>query len=105
MPIVASGLASVSRYAVMPRGDMLTVYCPRTAPLVQRLAGNEQDRFPNLEVIETEDEPPYFDARKDNGFWWASPVQVFLELQAGDKRDRETARQVKSLILAELKNS
>ena len=105
MPIVASGLASVSRYAVMPRGDMLTVYCPRTAPLVERLAGNEQDRFPNLEVMETEDEPLYFDARKDNGVWWASPVQVFLELWAGDKRDREIAWQVKSLILADLERN
>jgi hypothetical protein len=29
-------------------------------------------------------------------------VQVYLELMAGDKRDRETAEQVKSFILTNL---
>jgi hypothetical protein len=39
----------------------------------------------------TEDETVYFDARQEKDFWWASPVQVYLELMAGDKRDQETA--------------
>jgi hypothetical protein len=30
---------------------------------------------------------------------WASPIQVYLELMTGDKRDRETAGQVKEVIL------
>lgn len=30
-PVVATGLTSVSRYAVMQRDDMLSVYCPRHA--------------------------------------------------------------------------
>ena len=53
--------------------------------------------------METEDETVYFDAREERDFWWASPVQVYLELMAGDKRDQETAEQVKSLILKEVK--
>ncbi|MFH1760817.1 MAG: hypothetical protein ABIA63_06920 [bacterium] len=53
--------------------------------------------------METEDETVFFDARNENGFWWASPVQVYLELMAGDKRDKEAAEQVKSLILKNLK--
>ena len=60
---------------------------------------NPIDRFPNLEILETDDETVYFDARKDRNFWWASPVQVYLELMSGDKRDRETAEQVKSFIV------
>jgi hypothetical protein len=52
--------------------------------------------------METEDETVYFDARKEGNFWWASPVQVYLELMAGDKRDRETAEQVKSFLLKHL---
>ncbi len=52
--------------------------------------------------IETEDETVYFDARKEGNSWWASPVQVYLELMAGDKRDQETAEQVKSFILTNL---
>jgi hypothetical protein len=70
--------------------------------LLERLPGSQTDRFPNLELIETEDETVYFDARQEEDFWWASPVQVYLELMAGDKRDQETAEQVKSYILKNL---
>jgi hypothetical protein len=99
LPIVAAGTSSVGRYAVMQRGDLLSVYCPRLELLLERLPGSRTDRFPNVELIETDDETVYFDAREDAEFWWASPVQVYLELMAGDKRDRETAEQVKTFIL------
>lgn len=99
IPIVASGFSSVGQYALMQRGDLLSVYCPRPAALMERLSGRPGDRFPNLEFVETEDETVYFDARPEGGFWWASPLQVYLELMSGDKRDRETAEQVRALIL------
>jgi hypothetical protein len=102
LPLVAAGTSSVSRYAVMPRGDLLSVYCPRLESILERIPGIQGDRFPNLEFVETEDETVYFDARREGDFWWASPVQVYLELMAGDKRDRETAEQVKSLLLENL---
>ena len=102
LPIVATGVSSVNRYAVMQRGDLLSVYCPRIDVLLKSLAGSESDRFPNLELLETEDESVYFDSRKADDFWWASPVQVYLELMTGDKRDRETAEQVKTFILSDL---
>ena len=102
MPLIAAGIASVGRYAVMQRGDVLSVYCPRLDVLLKRLSGSQSDRFPNLELIETEDETVYFDARQEGNFWWASPVQVYLELMAGDKRDRETAEQAKSFLLKHL---
>ena len=99
LPLVASGLSSVSQYTAMQRGDVLSAYCPRLEGLLERLGGNEGDRFPNLELLETDDETAYFDARPDGKFLWASPIQVYLELMAGDKRDRETAGQVKEFIL------
>ncbi len=103
LPIVSAGMSSVDRYAVMQRGDLLSVYCPRLGMLLKRLSGDRSDRFPNLEILETEDDPVYFDCRKEAGnFWWASPVQVYLELMTGDKRDREAAEQVKSYILNKL---
>jgi len=67
--------------------------------LLERLGGSQTDRFPNLEIVETETEFFYFDSRKEKGFFWASPLQVYLELITGDKRDRETAEQVRDLIL------
>ena len=99
LPLMASGTSSVARYAVMQRGDLLSVYCPKVEMLLERLPGSQSDRFPNLELLATEDETVYFDARREGDFWWASPVQVYLELMAGDKRDRETAEQLKTLIL------
>jgi hypothetical protein len=105
LPIVADGTSSVGQYAVMQRGDLLTVYCPKLETLLERLPGSRTDRFPNVEFIETDDETVYFDAREGTEFWWASPVQVYLELIAGDKRDRETAEQVRSLILKDIEQT
>ena len=102
LPFVVAGTSSVGRYAVMQRGDLLSIYCPRLETLLERLPGSRTDRFPNLELVETEDETVYFDARQEESFWWASPVQVYLELMAGDKRDQETAEQVKSSIMKNL---
>jgi hypothetical protein len=99
LPLIASGTSSVTRYTVMQRGDLLTVYCPKVEILLNRLPGSQSDRFPNLELLETEDEPIYFDARQADGFWWSSPLQVYMELMVGDKRDQETAEQLKALIL------
>jgi hypothetical protein len=104
LPLVAAGTSSVAQFAVMQRGDLLSVYCPSLEMLLKRLSGSLSDRFPNLELVETEDETIYFDARQEGDFWWASPVQVYLELMAGDKRDRETANQVKSYLLHDLQS-
>lgn len=100
MPFVATGLSSVGRYAVMQRGELVSIYCPSLDELREELFEFEDDRFPNIELLETTDETVYFDGRQEEMLlFWASPVQVFLELMAGDKRDRETAEQVKLYIL------
>ncbi len=102
LPLIGTGKSSVERYAVMQRGGLLSVYCPRLKGLLDRVEGSQTDRFPNLELLETEDETVFFDRRDEGDFWWASPAQVYLELMAGDKRDRETAEQVRSFILNNL---
>ncbi|NLE38701.1 MAG: hypothetical protein GX621_11810 [Pirellulaceae bacterium] len=102
LPVAATGLASVARYAVMQREDVLSVYCPRVADLRERLPGKETDQFANVELIESDQQPLYFDTREEDGFRWASPVQTYLELMSGDKRDRETAEQVRAYLLDRL---
>jgi hypothetical protein len=102
LPFVSTGLSSVRRYALMQRGDMVSIYCPRSEELLERFPRSQTDRFPNLELIETEDETAYFDARLDGNFWWASPVQVYLELMVGDKRDQEIGEQMELYILDSL---
>ncbi len=102
LPLIAAGISSVGRYAVMQRGFLLTVYCPSVDALLKRIPGNQTDRFPNLELIETEDETVFFDGRYEGDFRWASPLQVYLELMSGDKRDQETAEQLKSYIISNI---
>ncbi len=108
VPIVGTGLSSTWLYATMQRGPMLSVYCPWVPRVLDgskvkwRVAGveaEETDRFPNLEIIEIAEQFVYFDSREKAGFRWASPVQTYLELMSGDKRDRETAEQVKAQIV------
>ncbi len=97
-PIVATGLSSVSRYATMQREETISLYCPKVNRVKNALDGRESERFPNLELLETSEQPLYFDARREVGFDWASPVQTYLELMRGDKRDRETADQVRDFV-------
>ena len=97
-------MSSIAQYAVMQRGDLLSIYCPSLERLLELLPGDQTNRFPNLELIETEEETVYFDARQQGEFWWSSPVQVYLELMSGDKRDQEAAEQVKSLLMKDFKS-
>ncbi|TVS10137.1 MAG: hypothetical protein EA424_25900 [Planctomycetaceae bacterium] len=98
-PLAATGLSSVSRYATMQHEELLSLYCPEARRVQAAIGGRETDRFPNVELIETLEQPLYFDARGESGFYWASPVQTCLELMRGDKRDRETADQIREFIL------
>ncbi len=98
-PVVATGLSSVGKYAVMAREELIQLYCPKIDELQAVLGGQETRQFPNVELIESNQEPLYFDAQIENKFPWASPLQTYLELMSGDKRDRETAEQVKLRLI------
>jgi len=107
LPVVATGLASVTKYAIMQRGDLLSIYCPKPEVLLARLPASESDRFPNLEVVASADETVYFDSRQDDqtGFRWASPLQTYLEMMRGDKRDQETASQVRAALIQQSRST
>jgi len=96
---IVTGLSSVERYAVMGREEILAVYCTKLDEMKNLIGGKEADRFPNVELIETEEEPVYFDPQEYKNLSWASPTQCYLELMAGDKRDQETAEQFKSYLM------
>lgn len=102
VPIISTGIAAVTKYAVMQRSEVFTAYCPNIANILKSPLVNQNDKFPNLELLETKDETIYFDSRFMGDFYWASPVQSYLELMAGDKRDKETADQIRLFIQEEL---
>lgn len=99
--VVLTGTSSVEAYAVMAREPMQSFYCTGIEGLIQSLGSDlrETDRFANVTLLETRESFVYFDRRPG---LIASPIQSYLELLAGDKRDRETAAQVRRVILGPL---
>lgn len=102
--LVRTGAASIDRYGVMPREKTMQCYCTSVAETESIMSAGleESARFPDLELIETRDPTVYFDARDDERVAAASPVQCWLELQAGDKRQQDAAQGVRNRILAAL---
>jgi len=98
VPLVATGEGTVGKYAVMAKDPVLSIYCGAIEPLLRQLPVKPDTLFPNLVLQETSDAAAYFDSRVDQGFHWASPLQTYLELMQGEKRDKETADQVKALL-------
>jgi len=86
----------------MAREPIQSFYCSNLEGLLKQFGSDleETSRFPNVELLETEEEFVYFD-RRDNLV--ASPVQTYLELMQGDKREQETAEQLRKAILQPLK--
>jgi hypothetical protein len=99
--IVRTGADSVEAYAVMARESVQTFYCS-DADAPRKGLGKEfteTERFANVRFLETQDEFVYFDRRSN---LLASPVQTYLELATGEKREKETAEQVQRFILGQL---
>lgn len=97
-----TGSSSAGQYSVMARELIQSLYCSDMGSLLKRLNPvlEETSRFPNIELLETDDDFVYLDARDDLA---ASPVQTYLELMQGDKREQETAGQLRTAILQPLK--
>ena len=107
--IAVTGVSSARLYATMASEETVSVYCSDIDDVLERLGQvgehvREQERFPNLELLETSDDFVYFDLQampgrlSKPGCPWASPVQAYLELATGGKRERETAEDVRAVI-------
>lgn len=102
--LVLTGASSIENYAVMGRQDWPVFYTSDVDGILEVWGDDVEptSRFFDLELRQTDDPTVYFDARWKRNLPNASPIQVYLECLAGDKRERETAAQVKDLILREL---
>jgi hypothetical protein len=102
-----TGAASAANYSVLAREPVVAAYCsasPREVLSTLRVKFEETDRFPNVDLISTEDGPTYFEPVEKAGVQYASPVQAYLELMSGDKRQRETAEQVREFIVSRVRD-
>jgi hypothetical protein len=99
--VVLTGESSVEAYAVMAREPMQSFYCTDIEGVIQSLGSDlrETARFANVTLLETRENFVYFDRRPG---LIASPIQSYLELLTGDKRERETADQLRRVILGPL---
>lgn len=97
--VIRTGDSSASEYAAWASEPILSYYC-REEPsiLLNRLNINVRETpvFANLRLIQTLDQRVYFDPRPNQ---LASPIQSYLEMATGDKRQKEAAEQIKNAIL------
>ena len=98
--LVRTGQSSAAEYAVYAGEPIVECYC-RASPtvlLAQLGAEAKETRgFPNLRLIQTEDQRVYFDRRPKLA---ASPIQAWLEMASGDKRQKEAAEPLKTFLLS-----
>lgn len=87
-------------YTLYPGSERtLSVYTTNLERSLEKIEFQETRRFPDLELLETREETVYFDRREREGFIWTSPVQTYLELAVGGKREREIAGPLRSELL------
>lgn len=87
-------------YALMPSQPYTKIYTSNLEKLLAKINITETNRFPNIELNETSDPTTYFDSRHCDGFYWASPLETYLQLNAGDKREQDTAKQIATDLIA-----
>ena len=89
-----------SWYTSFPGSERLfRIYATSLERLFAQMAFEEDSRFPNAEIVETADQRVFFDTRERDGIRLTSPIQTYLELSAGGKRERETAQQLRPMIV------
>ena len=100
--IVLTGESSISAYVVMAREPLQAFYCSSVENASKWLGESlrQTSRFANVQLRETRDKFVYFDQRKD---LVASPIQAYLDLMTGDKREQEAAEQVRQFIMDTVK--
>lgn len=96
-----TGESSVHRYATFAQGGPVRVAVSNRV-LATGLLDGKPEMVPNfaaVELWETEEAGYYFDPVTDEqGMRWASLLQTWLELRAGDARQREAAEDLRGRI-------
>lgn len=99
---VVTGRGSAAHYTGLAGPERLQLYVRDIRPVVAELALKATQAFPNIELIETAEEPVYFDAREHGGIRWASPLQTYFELAEGTAREVTVAEELRVQLLNEL---
>ena len=91
---------SQTPYVVLPSSNEITsFYVSSSAPFLKEFEFEETSRFPNVEFLETDDPTVYFD-RRGTSPPIISPLEAYLELSNGGKREQEAAEPLRTNLLA-----
>lgn len=91
-----------NRYTVIPSNNTMTrLYTQDMDRLLMGVKFDQTERFANLKIIETQEQTVYFDRRVEplEKVFYTSPLQVYLELASGGKREAEMAEQIAGGLL------
>ena len=97
-----TGESSARRYTAFSQGGPTQLAVSNLALAQAALQGIPEaiTNFADLELVETEEPGLFFANETDEaGRIWASRLQTWLELQAGDGRQQEAARDIREQIL------
>ena len=101
-----TGESSASRYVMFSQGGPRRI-AVSSLPLALTLLGGVLEPVPSfadVELLETEETGFFFANEVDeSGVRWANKLQAWLELQSGDARQQDAARDLRNLILREVK--
>jgi hypothetical protein len=101
-----TGESSVTRYAIFSQGGPRRVAVSDVSRAMTLLNGAPESipNFADVELLETDEEGFFFANEIDeNGFRWASRLQTWLELQSGDARQQDAARDLRNRLADETK--
>lgn len=89
------------KYVVFPTvGIPLKIYVENIENALNGVRFEETTRFADIELIETAENTVYFDRNRDGEFFYTSPLQVYLSLTRGDKREQDVAEQLVERIVS-----
>jgi len=88
-------------YVPFPGSAEIPIYAESLAPIMDAGAFRENDRFATVRLIETSDPTAYFDTRIVGGTRRVAPIQLYLELANGTKRERDISDTIRARILSE----
>jgi hypothetical protein len=101
---IITGESTASRHVTFVQGGPRRVAVTNLAQAISALEAIPESvpNFADVELLEVEEPGVYYGSvTDDRGIHWASRLETWLELQAGDARQREAAQDLRRQILNE----
>ena len=98
---IAYAVDAPERYTVLPSSDPVQrIYTRSIDALLRDVPVDAASRFPDVEVVETDDAAVFYRRVWGDGTFWMSPLQVYLQLATGGKREQQAALPIRADLLA-----